>query len=691
MVQRKGCSKLGIQVDHVRSDKSVANLKLAYSQRQNGTSIGNDGMKKMKKSSSIKLSGSETLQSLPPRKSLSQSTKLLPFHIPTIAATPQKHNKPLFRSLPNYIKPTCSSDAKKELLPVSLQNKQGGSDGKNLPQKVSLKNSKSSYVSNKKTAKSMSRLSSVNLVKTLTKTLSFKPSTTCPRKSTMAVLCADINAPDRATCSSILKDSKYPAYLVHNLRGSESKEALIIKVCPYTYCSLNGNHHDPLPQFNHIMSTRRCLLKTQKSKKMEAPQKLKVPCETRKDFDIEQIVFDGIPACDEADRRNPIIIPFIQKIGMDFVIEVCDKERRKAYEMGRSDTVKHLEDQEGIKFVVEGNDNTTEEEDLTLCVPCDLTKFEINPKVEFKNYFDTSEIEEDTNESFHQKPCAEDAEKNHSPRWFHEEICAGSYCHEVGYDEEHMETTELDYYDSQGDMEWDKEQICLVKFGHLKNTGDNDREIEKCMDNEASCTSMVLDEDTIDNNEGHKICEIWKFEESCEDNNTKLENDGKDIGQRNQIPSSDVPEESIIIVQDKELLEEDQVTDTKFQTISCICGEKWNTSNNWQWPAKNKRPMQDVEEMRKINPRKPNFLPLAADSEPERVELKHQIMDDRKIAEEWMLDFSLRQAVTKLAPAGKKKVALLVEAFETVMSTSQCETYKNNSSFSHAKPIQAWS
>jgi len=641
----------------------------------------------------------------------------------------------------------------------------------------------------------MSRSSSLNLVGTLTKTLGFKNSTTCPRKSTTAAPRVDITAPYRATCSSALKIFKFPEHHMLNPGGIKSEGASIMKVCPYTYCSLNGNQDTPLPQSNRIMSAKRGLLKTRKNIKMEAPERLKVSCETRKEVDIEPIVSDGKPACDEPHKGDLIINHLIHEIGMDLFIKANAKEREKAYKMGRSDAVKHLEDQEGIKFAMEGKGNIAEERCVYQVIPClpfdVLTESETNPKVEFKNYYDTFEIEADTKESFHQEPNVEDADRNHPPSWFHEETCTGSYCPEVGYDEEQMVNIELDDSDSQGtDMEWGEEQLCPVnykeidigsyvitqetdskfkslseeshdifetwlddilsnhyvenivekaqqsieekityfnaqphdsnslqeitresiqtnyssngidheynqsylekeEFQYLTSIEDNCIEIEKHVDNEVGCASMVLDEGTVDHSEGQKICETPKIEESLQDNNKNLENNDNEIGQRNRISSSDVPEESAITVQDQELLEGDQVTTNKFQAKSCVGGEEQNTNNSWQWPAKNKRRVQDVEENRKINPRKPKFLPLVSDQEPEKVELKHQMVDDRKNAEEWMLDFSLRQAVTKLAPS-RKKVSLLVEAFETVMSTSKCETRrKNNSPLAHLRPVQA--
>ncbi|XP_051138711.1 calmodulin binding protein PICBP-like [Andrographis paniculata] len=72
-----------------------------------------------------------------------------------------------------------------------------------------------------------------------------------------------------------------------------------------------------------------------------------------------------------------------------------------------------------------------------------------------------------------------------------------------------------------------------------------------------------------------------------------------------------------------------------------------------------------LEKVRKF--KKPHHLPLSPDPEAEKVNLRPQTVDERKTAEEWMLDYALRQAVDQLAPTQKKKVALLVKAFETVV------------------------
>ncbi|EMS51187.1 hypothetical protein TRIUR3_20871 [Triticum urartu] len=62
------------------------------------------------------------------------------------------------------------------------------------------------------------------------------------------------------------------------------------------------------------------------------------------------------------------------------------------------------------------------------------------------------------------------------------------------------------------------------------------------------------------------------------------------------------------------------------------------------------------ERIRAFNPRAPNFLPVVPDPDAEKVN-----------AEEWMVDYALRRTVNKLARAQKRKVEMLVQAFETVL------------------------
>ncbi|CAN6485923.1 unnamed protein product [Victoria cruziana] len=107
--------------------------------------------------------------------------------------------------------------------------------------------------------------------------------------------------------------------------------------------------------------------------------------------------------------------------------------------------------------------------------------------------------------------------------------------------------------------------------------------------------------------------------------------------------------------------------------------------------SRSKFVMEDKNEVRMFNPRRPKFLPINPDPEREKVNLRHQMMDERKNAEEWMLDYALRKAVSRLAPSQRKKVTLLVAAFEAIMPPSMGEARINHAAISSTctLPLQA--
>ncbi|GKE53595.1 hypothetical protein Tco_1488751 [Tanacetum coccineum] len=139
------------------------------------------------------------------------------------------------RSMPNYMKSTSSFEARKEQTP-----------------KVARKLKMVDLASGNKG----SRTSSLKKVRTLTKTTNFMPS----RPLKKVILGEDLDA-QRATCSSTLKESKFPAYLQLDHGGTESEGTSAMKVCQYTYCSLIG-HHTPLPQKSFKV---RCLSPSQRT------------------------------------------------------------------------------------------------------------------------------------------------------------------------------------------------------------------------------------------------------------------------------------------------------------------------------------------------------------------------------------------------------------------------------------------
>ncbi|XWS74739.1 hypothetical protein CRYUN_Cryun01aG0023500 [Craigia yunnanensis] len=339
MVQRKVPNKLGIQADHIKPEKRLGSFKPSSCQHQDGKNKGTDLKKKMKKSRSIKLSDIEGLRSSPLRKTIAQPGKPPPPSVPAAAATPQK--KSMIKAIdgsPNYMKSTNSSEAKKEGSQVSSRNTQTGSDSKSLRRRSST-GSKISSGSSNKLARTLTRTSSLKLVRTLTKSPTFKPVRASAKKCSRVAVCTDMNV-QRATCSSTLKDSNFPAYLMLNPGETESEGTSVIKVCPYTYCSLNGHHHTPLPPLKCFLKARRRSLKTQRSMKMEAlsPRRLKPSADGAKEFDEEQVVFGKEPASNGVDLGNSPMSPLMQEGPMDFFIEIYAKSKENDVEATRGST-----------------------------------------------------------------------------------------------------------------------------------------------------------------------------------------------------------------------------------------------------------------------------------------------------------------------------------------------------------------
>lgn len=79
-----------------------------------------------------------------------------------------------------------------------------------------------------------------------------------------------------------------------------------------------------------------------------------------------------------------------------------------------------------------------------------------------------------------------------------------------------------------------------------------------------------------------------------------------------------------------------------------------------------RRFVKALENVRKFNPREPRFLPPNPEIEAEKVNLRHQETQSKKNGDEWMVDNALQGVVSKLTPARKLKVQLLVQAFETL-------------------------
>ncbi|KAK1428879.1 hypothetical protein QVD17_17719 [Tagetes erecta] len=119
-----------------------------------------------------------------------------------------------------------------------------------------------------------------------------------------------------------------------------------------------------------------------------------------------------------------------------------------------------------------------------------------------------------------------------------------------------------------------------------------------------------------------------------------------------------------------DIASEQEETSEKKDGNSSITKLQSQTSKNWGKLKKLitlKRSIKALEGFRNLKSQTPQREILKSDQDRERVDLRRQMMDERKKAEQWMLDYAVQHIVTKLTPARKKRVSMLVEAFEAVV------------------------
>ncbi|CAO2167726.1 unnamed protein product [Urochloa humidicola] len=132
-----------------------------------------------------------------------------------------------------------------------------------------------------------------------------------------------------------------------------------------------------------------------------------------------------------------------------------------------------------------------------------------------------------------------------------------------------------------------------------------------------------------------------------------------------------------------------------FEDVTSDCSDAASSQMNKLSIARRRRTSEEGgKQMRPFKPKLPNFLPAETEPEAEKVDLRHLTADERRTAEEWMVDYALRKAVKKLARAQKRKVEMLVQAFETVLPTVANETKQqqqedDKESFTLTRPSQA--
>ncbi|XP_057513434.1 calmodulin binding protein PICBP-like [Actinidia eriantha] len=803
MVQRKVPNKLTIQADHVKSERRLKNLGPSSPHHHDGKNRGADMKKKMKKSKSIKRSGFEDLESPILNMEIPQPGKPPPpLDVSAKKATPQKQSD----SSPNYMKSTSSFEARKDRSQVSSRRIQTSFDSKS-PQKIA----NSSKLGSVSGHKPVARTSSLKLVRTLTKSPSFKPARNLSKKCSQVVLCDNLEA-QRATCSSTLKDSKFPTYLDLSPGATESEGTSVVKVCPYTYCSLNGHQHAPSPPLKCFISARRRTLKTQKSMKLGclSPRRAKPSGDGLKDI-IGQIAFDEKPALQEMDFFIEIYVGDTEDAAekddgskenegdqneIDFSVEdseigfednfdnnseVIATEMEVAEEIyspsstQEEETEELLSNQSDFEVELDGTDLETPDMELeegqysALSVDDEVGNSEKptnelkscssfgddDPSVPREAIFKCDNIDEisadegleefveeegasSDSEGFSQNlgidesiqahlvsppcdeleestteesdgnadsddfvatvislaPTAEDLKTNESPKQELAIADAGN-----GRDEEEQEdaaklliripTFEVSEEDNSNNE---------FELGSMAEDGESNQAFsdEDFAGNQSQTNNVVEDQNRSqkEKDQRFKILDSVDSEDETHSGLNKVsaaENANEDANEMEVEYSSMLEPAEIPLSSGDEAITRAKTAYTRGSKRPV---EELESDPNSLRITRCKRPDEELEEEKKFNPQEPNYLSVEPDPEAEKVDLRHQMMDERRNSEEWMIDYALQQAVTKLAPARKRKVALLVEAFENVMPIPKYESRLRHTpaaAFAHARLMQACS
>lgn len=715
MVQRNVPTKLGhgLQADHVKTEN------LFHHQDVKNNRGADLKKKKMKKSGSIKRPKQPGKPPPPPLD-----------HLSSAASPPRRSPVGKTATTPNYMKSTTSSDARKE------QSQTQSQVSSSSLRRKSSDNSKLSLSYGKKATKTLAR--------TLTKNPSFKPARASVRKCSPVVLCENLDA-QRATCSSTLKDCKFPDYLSLNPGGTESEGTSTIKVCPYTYCSLNGHHHAPLPPLKCFLSARRRMIKTQRSIKLGcfSPRRGKpigddnlkssiispLTEEENKDFFIE-IYSTGIDGI----RSDSSIIDILPSVGGRDETAVEDQEERGLETLSDApicddfDTYEALDQNRDVESMDIGNTYLSEQNpevkvDEEVSPPV-LVQEESTQNVHFYE-LDSEASDMDWETGYHSaqhldydyecspetdiEPDPEDRIinnefiiKSDSKDWCFDELVVDEVSQE-SFDEESLNS---DAFSSRDEGESTGSYDDMQSLNTTKTSAPVEVPVEEA-DTARDEENRIFFECHTQGigNQGTGSCIVVEEETSFDNLNHKsIPNEDAIAVMGDQVSNLENSDENIITLSTVEPGKEPHSVGAPLKSTEakCCIFHKVNVENAAKpemedsamarVTAKSKKPIEESDELGPFNPRAPNFLPLEPDPEAEKVDLRHQDLDERKNAEEWMVDYALRQVVTKLGPARKRKVALLVEAFEKVMPVTKYDLHlRHSSAFDQARLMQACS
>ncbi|KAL5154813.1 Calmodulin binding protein PICBP [Glycine soja] len=480
----------------------------------------------------------------------------------------------------------------------------------------------------------MTRRLSLKPVRILTKMPTFKSNNSSMESGHQMSQSPDTSL-HRATCSSALKDSHFPDHIDLPQEGSDSQGVSAVKVCPYSYCSLHGHCHANLPPLKRFVSMRRRALKSQKPTKMD---------------------------------RQPVTRS--KQIGN------AKKAALKTQTIHGEDGRSHFENKKkmarGLWIRPHGTPASTVSEGVE-STSTDGVEFSA-PDTEILD----GEV---TNTGITSKNMELDYEV-------------------LKMSSVQKEPTDMACGMKERDKKYAKMWQLMYKHAVLSTTGENKQQFDG-KDKEGR------DQDSLATNEVNK-----SRSDGC-DTDQDMDDENKDA-----IELVQKAFDEILLPEPEDFFSDDQfksegIDSDEAHLQKSEAERERNTSTSTQSPRAQrmetkpdqrgpkswsnlkklillKRFVKALEKVRNINPQRPRHFPSDANLEMEKVFLKHQTAEEKKNAEEWMLDYALQKVVSKLAPAQRQKVALLVKAFETILPFQDAE---NSPRFSatmepQANPVQ---
>lgn len=632
----------------------------------------------------------------------------------------QRHAELPPETTPNYMKPTACSDARK----VSTRSTDSNCtrDGSNL-RRNGTKRPTSSGSSN-----------------WVAKNPKFK---TPVAKTCSPVILWEIVDARRATCSSTLKDRKFPAYLELNHGGNESEGTSAIRVCPYTYCSLNGLHHAPIPPLKCFLSAKRanmrinlgCGLKTAGDglnfdRKVGVEDDLGslrngVNEKEDRDWFVEILSDERDEMAKPEDRRERIQEVVLQApIDDDVCVGESEENGSEAnlvdggFELDSGGSIVGLEAGNGAALFL-GYNYESPPSEIEIDYDGKSEKqighhevvLESTHKGDYIGEFSVNEAFQESNaQGFNSDGESSGSVVNEALQELNDQgfdtdgeysgfvqswvlmECPVSVENDQGFDSDGKSgdsVQSLVTIEGSASVEFPMEEPELV-FDDMDQTLFKSN---RNSDSNLPVSHNVAERETsFDNLENNLVEGFSCHTESSHGDEAKNVENQDNPAENIEISTILLPAKQCVdhragnaedmitafsgAKRKKAMLEDDELEKEFIKAFNRV---------------KRKKTMQQSDELGTFNPREPNFLPLEPDPEAEKVDLRHQELNERRNTEEWMVDYALRQEVTKLGSARKRKVAILVEAFEKVLPVTRCELLLGSASsaFDLAVPIQA--